>query len=95
MNGVYLRALAPEEYAETLRHLPARAGLDWDEARVRAAVPLVQEKIAKLGEFPEFAGFLFQDVEPDPALLDPDVLAAAAEALEPSSRSPPSGSRPR
>ena len=49
---------------------------------MRAAVPLVQEKIAKLGEFPDFAGFLFHDVEPDPALLDPDVLAAAAEALE-------------
>jgi glutamyl-tRNA synthetase len=49
---------------------------------VRAAVPLVQEKIAKLGEFPEFAGFLFHDVEPDPALLDPAILVAAAEALE-------------
>ena len=56
-------------------------GLDWDEARVRAAAPLVQEKIATLGEFPEFAGFLFHDVEPDPALLDRDVLAAAAESL--------------
>jgi glutamyl-tRNA synthetase len=42
----------------------------------------VQEKIAKLGEFPDFAGFLFHDVEPDPALLDRDVLAAAAAALE-------------
>jgi glutamyl-tRNA synthetase len=42
----------------------------------------VQEKIAKLGEFPEFAGFLFHDVEPDPALLDRSVLAATAEALD-------------
>ncbi len=42
----------------------------------------MQEKIARLGEFPDFAGFLFHDVEPDPTLLDPDVLAAAAEALE-------------
>jgi glutamyl-tRNA synthetase len=45
-------------------------------------VPLVQEKIARLGEFPGYAGFLFGDVEPDPELLDPDVLAAAAETLE-------------
>jgi glutamyl-tRNA synthetase len=44
-------------------------------------VPLVQEKIAKLGEYPDFAGFLFHDVEPDPALLDRDVLSAAAESL--------------
>ena len=81
MNGVYLRALAPEEYADTLVTYLREQGIDWDEARIRAAAPLVQEKIAKLGEFPEFAGFLFQDVEPDPALLEPAVLAAAAEAL--------------
>ncbi|MBM2821955.1 MAG: glutamyl-tRNA synthetase, partial [Thermoleophilia bacterium] len=43
--------------------------------------PLVQEKIARLGEFPAFAGFLFHDVEPDPALLDARVLVAAEEAL--------------
>ena len=82
MNGVYLRALSPEEYAETLLEYLREQGYDWDEQRVRAAVPLVQEKIARLGEFPDFAGFLFHDVEPDPALLDRDVLLAAAEALE-------------
>jgi glutamyl-tRNA synthetase len=41
----------------------------------------VQEKIATLGEFPEFAGFLFGSVEPDPALLDRDVLREAAAAV--------------
>ena len=34
-------------------------GYDWDEALVRKAAPLVQEKIATLAEFPAFAGFLF------------------------------------
>ncbi len=82
MNGVYLRALPPGEYAETLLTYLREQGYDWDEQRVRAAVPLVQEKIARLGEFPDFAGFLFHDVEPDPALLDPAILVAAAEALE-------------
>ena len=82
MNGVYLRSLSPEEYAETLLTYLREQGYDWDEQRVRATVPLVQEKIAKLGEFPDFAGFLFHDIEPDPALLDPAVLAATAEALE-------------
>ena len=59
-------------------------GLEWDEELVRAAAPLVQEKIAKLGDFPDFAGFLFGDVELDPALLDGSapVLAAAEEELE-------------
>ena len=41
----------------------------------------MQEKIARLGEFAGFAGFLFHDVEPDPALLDERILGAAESAL--------------
>jgi glutamyl-tRNA synthetase len=82
MNGMYLRDLSPDEYADALTGFLREQGYDWPEERIRAAAPLVQEKIAKLGEFPDFAGFLFHDVEPDPALLDRDVLAAAAAALE-------------
>jgi glutamyl-tRNA synthetase len=70
LNGVYLRALAPEALADRLVTFLRERGLDWDEALVRAAAPLVQEKIARLGEFPGFAGFLFEDVEPDADLLD-------------------------
>jgi glutamyl-tRNA synthetase len=82
MNGVYLRQLSLGEYAGVLVTFLREQGHDWPEERIRAAAPLVQEKIARLGEFPDFAGFLFHDVEPDPALLDPDVLVAAAAALE-------------
>jgi glutamyl-tRNA synthetase len=83
MNGVYLRALSPDEYAERLLEWLREHGYaDWDEGLVRKTVPIVQDKIAKLGEYPDFAGFLFHDVEPDPTLLDPDVLRAAAGALE-------------
>jgi glutamyl-tRNA synthetase len=82
MNGVYLRALSPEEYADRLVAYLRERGFDWPEDRVRAAAPLVQEKIGRLGEFPGFAGFLFADVEPDPALLDGRILDAAARALE-------------
>jgi glutamyl-tRNA synthetase len=70
MNGVYLRALTPDEYADRLVVFLRERGIDWDETLVRRAAPLVQDKIATLGEFPEFAGFLFREVEPDPALLD-------------------------
>ena len=76
------RRSSPEEYAESCSTYLARAGSRLAEERIEAAAPLVQEKIARLGEFPEFAGFLFHDVEPDPALLDRDVLTAAAAALE-------------
>jgi glutamyl-tRNA synthetase len=82
MNGVYLRALEPAAYADALAGYLAEQGYDWDVARVRAAAPLVQEKIARLGEFPYFAGFLFRDVEP-PELgsEERDIAAAAADSL--------------
>ena len=49
---------------------------------MEAAAPIVQEKIGRLDEFAGFAGFLFEDVEPDPALLDARILRAAQNALE-------------
>jgi glutamyl-tRNA synthetase len=81
MNGIYLRALPPDEYADRLLAYLRDQGVDWPEERVRAAAPLVQEKIGRLGEFPGFAGFLFQEIEPEPGLLDARILQAAAAAL--------------
>jgi glutamyl-tRNA synthetase len=46
---------------------------------VRRSALLVQEKIATLGEFPAFAGFLF--ARPEAQLADGAVLPAAVEAL--------------
>jgi len=82
MNGVYLRALASDEYAGRLLEWLREQGYDWPDDRVRASAPLVQEKIGRFGEFPGFAGFLFGDVAPDPSLLDARILAAAERALE-------------
>ena len=79
LNGVYLRALSPEEYADRLVADLRERGYDWNEELVRRAAPLVQEKIATLGEFPAFAGFLF--ARPDGELADGAVLPAAVEAL--------------
>jgi glutamyl-tRNA synthetase len=79
-NGIHLRALAPGEYADRLVVYLREQGYDWDEATVRAAAPLVQEKISRLGQFPEFAGFFFR--EPEAAAVDGRVLGAAREALE-------------
>ncbi len=81
MNGVYLRELAPDDYAARLAGYLRERGIDWPEDQVRAAAPIVQEKIGRFEEFPGFAGFLFHDVEPDRDLLDGRVLAAAAEEL--------------
>ena len=71
MNGVYLRELAVGAYADALVVFLQEQGYEWDEARIRAAAPLVQEKIVRLGEFPAFAGFLFHEVEPDPGAARP------------------------
>jgi glutamyl-tRNA synthetase len=81
MNGVYLRALPAEEYADRLVAYLREQEIDWPEPTVRAAAPIVQEKIGRLGEFPGFAGFLFHDVAPDPSLLDERILVAAEPAL--------------
>ena len=83
MNGVYLRTMSPEEYADTLVSFLREQGSDWPEERIRAAAPLVQDKIERLGQFPDFAGFLFGPVEPDAAELDGggEMLAGAEEAL--------------
>jgi glutamyl-tRNA synthetase len=83
MNGVYLRALSAEQYGDALVTYLREQGIEWDEERIRATVPLVHVKLGRFGEFPEYAGFLFEDVEPDPALLDAHVLAEAVAELEP------------
>ncbi len=82
-NGIYLRALPPSEYADRLVQWLRGQGYEWKEAVVRAAAPLVQEKLARLAQFPEFAGFLFEDVTPDVSLLDggAPVLEAAGDEL--------------
>ena len=82
LNGVYLRALPAAEYADELVRFLREQGYDWDEELIRRAAPIVQEKIERFGQFPDFAGFLFRDIEPDASLLDgraPVVTAARAE----------------
>jgi glutamyl-tRNA synthetase len=80
MNGVYLRALSPDEFAHALIIYLGEQGYDWDAELVHKAAPLVQEKIQRLGEFPDFAGFLFHDIE---VAVDGgvEVVAAARDAL--------------
>jgi glutamyl-tRNA synthetase len=83
MNGVYLRELPPAEFAHRLLLWLGENGFDWDAELVTRTAPLVQEKIAKLDEFPGFAGFFFHDVDPAAADLDggAPMLTAAEEAL--------------
>jgi glutamyl-tRNA synthetase len=81
MNGEYIRELAAEELGDRLVAYVSERGLEWDAELVRRSAPHVQEKIAKLGDYPTFAGFLFREVTPDPGLLDGRVLDEAAAEL--------------
>jgi glutamyl-tRNA synthetase len=84
MNGVYLRELAPDAYADAVLAYLHEQGIAWDEDIVRRVAPLAQVKLVRLEEFPPYTGFLFGDVQPDPADLDGGaaVLGPAREALE-------------
>jgi len=81
LNGVYLRALPPDEYALVLLRYLREQGYEWPEERVRASAPLVQEKLEKLSQYPGRARFFFEPVSPDGA--DPETCRAAYAALEP------------
>jgi glutamyl-tRNA synthetase len=80
LNGLYLRALSPQEYADRLVAFLRERGYEWDEELIRRAAPLVQDKIETFGEFPAFAGFFFARVEPE-GDVDGEMLPAAANAL--------------
>jgi glutamyl-tRNA synthetase len=80
MNGMYLRALQPEEYAHFLERWLREHDIDWPQQRVFATAPLVQEKIEKFSQYPDFVRFLFEDVAA-PDGVDGRVVAAAADRL--------------
>src|SRR4029077_18339704 len=80
LNGVYLRGLPPDEYAESLVAWLAEQDISWPTERVRATVPLVQEKIEKFSQYPDFVRFFFEPVVP-PGGIDPEICRAAAERL--------------
>ena len=83
MNGMYLRAMSSEEYADELVRYLRERGYDWPEERIRAAAPLAQHKIERLDQFEGYAGFLFGPVDPDAAQLDGagPLLREAVQAL--------------
>ena len=85
LNGMHLRALSPDEYADELVKYLRSEGYDWDERLVRRAAPIVQEKIERFGQFPDFAGFLFREIDPQALALPTGgapVVTAAQQELE-------------
>ncbi len=79
LNGVYLRNLQPDEYALQLCHWLDEQGIDWPRDLVHATAPLVQEKIERFDQYPDYVRFFFEPVSPDGA--DPVVCEAARSKL--------------
>jgi glutamyl-tRNA synthetase len=79
LNGVYLRNLQPDEYALQLCHWLDERGIDWPRDLVHATAPLVQEKIERFDQYPDYVRFFFEPVSPDGA--DQRTCEAAREKL--------------
>jgi glutamyl-tRNA synthetase len=73
MNGVYIRKMPEEELLEQLLPFWQKAGLVPDpcpeetRANLRGIVPLVQERLKRLGDVVEWTAFLLREIEPPPA----------------------------
>jgi glutamyl-tRNA synthetase len=80
MNGVYLRNLQPDEYAHFLAKWLDEQGIEWPKDTVYATVPLVNEKIEKFSQYPDFVRFLFEPVTP-PEGIDSRICRAAHDKL--------------
>lgn len=90
INGDWIRSLDPESFLE--RSLPFLGNhvsdppTDGQIAILRAALPLVQERVTVLTEVPPMVNFLFEEtVTPIESVADPtsqEVLRAAQRALE-------------
>jgi glutamyl-tRNA synthetase len=65
MNGHYIRETPDERLAELIQGALGREGIDADPDTIRAAVPLVKERMQVLSEAGGLLRFLFEDVEPD------------------------------
>ena len=86
MNGHYIRELPDDELARRVAGVLREAGLDGDDRTVRAAVPLVKERMKRLTEAVDLLRFLFVDVGPDQKAANVIAKAGAEHLREAASR---------
>ena len=75
LNGHYIRQLSLTELAERVRPYLERAGIVPNDPPLETVLPLIQERLKRLGEAPELLGFFYAN-EPtyEDALLVPKGL---------------------
>jgi glutamyl-tRNA synthetase len=80
-NGLHIRALPGAELARRVRPFLEKAGLEVDEARLLAVIPLIRERLVTLDDAVAIGGFFFRgDVAPAAAALVAKSLTAAESA---------------
>jgi glutamyl-tRNA synthetase len=84
LNGEKIRELDPDDFVERIRSFLVRDGVlhepipDDEMGVIRKVAPLLQTRIKRLDEAPEWLRFLFYEPEPDEkaaSLLTPDVAS--------------------
>ncbi|MFH1632401.1 MAG: glutamate--tRNA ligase [Chloroflexota bacterium] len=80
-NGLHIRNLELDELAARIKPFFEKAGYCVDDDKLREIAPLLQVRLATLGEAPEKAGFFFEDeVHPIPEELIGKKMSAADSA---------------
>jgi glutamyl-tRNA synthetase len=80
-NGLHIRALPEAELARRVRPFLERAGLEVEEARLRAVVPLIRERLVTLDDAVAMGGFFFRgEVAADAGALVAKNLTAVESA---------------
>ncbi|KKW05451.1 MAG: glutamyl-tRNA synthetase, glutamyl-tRNA synthetase [candidate division CPR1 bacterium GW2011_GWC1_49_13] len=85
LNGEYIRQLPLVELGKRLKgYLKDYRGREIEEEQLKAAIPLVRERLKKLSEFEQLAGFLFTDVAWSKEILTikGESTSSAAEKLK-------------
>ena len=86
MNGHYIRELIDDELAARVLPFLEQAGLPADPKVVRAAAPVIKERMKTLADSVDLLRFLFTDVEPDGKAARLIEKAGAEHLLEAASR---------
>jgi len=84
LNGVYIRALSPDDLAAKIKPYLTGAGLVVDDDRLRRVVPLIHERVKILSDAVAMADFIFKDsieVDRDTLLSGAGSAAEMAKAL--------------
>ncbi len=80
-NGLHIRSLTLDELAARIKPFFEKAGYTVDDDKLREIAPILQVRLATLGEAPEKAGFFFEDeVHPIPEELIGKKMSAADSA---------------